>query len=367
MALQNRNIEVKTKDQSYSVIIGVDIISKLGKEIKQIGISGRAFIIVDKALFPDPAREIQESLEQNLFETKLLNIEIDESKKNINTVNAIYEWLESSKMERGDFIISVGGGVMGDLVGFVASTWVRGVNLIHVPTTLIAMVDSSIGGKTGYNTKNGKNLIGAFYQPSLVFQDINFLKTLPSREIIAGWAELLKHSLIFDKKLFNHFYQNDAEIKNFNNDNSIEAISRSVEIKANIVSEDIHEKDQKRILLNYGHTIGHALESITQYTKLLHGEAVSLGMMVAGNISCSMGILSKENLKKQEDILKKYSLPINIKEKLDLNNIINLTKNDKKSKSGKVNWILLEDIGNPVIRNDVPEEIVKKSLESIFL
>ena len=365
--MENRSIKVKTKDQSYNVIIGMKIIEKLGKEIKRIGISGRAFIIVDKELFPDPAREIQESLEENFFETKLLNIKINELKKNINTVNAIYEWLESSKMERSDFIISVGGGVMGDLVGFVASSWVRGVNLIHVPTTLIAMVDSSIGGKTGYNTKNGKNLIGAFYQPTLVFQDINFLKTLPNREIIAGWAELLKHSLIFDKKLFEHFYKNETEIKNFNNMNSIEAISRSVEIKAKIVSEDLHEKDQKRILLNYGHTIGHALESITQYTKLLHGEAVSLGMMVAGTISYHMGILSIENLEKQKHILKKYSLPITFNEKLDLDNIVNLTKNDKKSKSGKINWILLEDIGKAVIRNDVPDEIVIKSLKSIFI
>ena len=155
--------------------------------------------------------------------------------------------------------------------------------------------------------------------------------------------------------------------KYFNNMNSIEAISRSVEIKAKIVSEDLHEKDQKRILLNYGHTIGHALESITQYTKLLHGEAVSLGMMVAGTISYHMGILSIENLEKQKHILKKYSLPITFNEKLDLDNIVNLTKNDKKSKSGKINWILLEDIGKAVIRNDVPDEIVIKSLKSIFI
>ena len=365
--MSTRNIKVSTKNESYNVIIGLNMISELGDEIKKLGLPGKAFIIIDKALFPDPAREIQESLEKNNYETKLLNIEIDESKKNIDTVNVIYEWLESSKMERSDFIISVGGGVTGDLVGFVASTWVRGVNLIHVPSTLIAMVDSSIGGKTGYNTKNGKNLVGAFYQPKLVFQDINFLKTLPEREISAGWAELIKHSLIYDKKLFDHFYQNHTDIKNLNNLNSIEAISKSVEIKAKIVSEDINEKDQKRILLNYGHTTGHALESITNYKKLLHGEAVSLGMMVAGNISFLMGLLSDDNLQKQKNILEKYFLPTSISEELNINTIIDLTKNDKKSKSGKINWILLEDIGKPVIRNDVPEEIIIRSLKSIFV
>ena len=163
------------------------------------------------------------------------------------------------------------------------------------------------------------------------------------------------------------YIKNHTDIKNLNNLNSIEAISKSVEIKAKIVSEDINEKDQKRILLNYGHTTGHALESITNYKKLLHGEAVSLGMMVAGNISFLMGLLSYDNLQMQKNILEKYFLPTSISEELNINTIIDLTKNDKKSKSGKINWILLEDIGKPVIRNDVPEEIIIRSLKSIFV
>ena len=291
-------------------------------------------------------------------------MEPGEEHKNLSTVELIYKWLAERKAERSNVIVAVGGGVVGDLAGYVAATYLRGMPVVHVPTTLLAMMDSSIGGKTGVDLMQGKNLVGSFHQPKFVLVDTNTLGTLPKRILNEGWAEGLKHGLALDKSLLESFEKNASDLKKLDLDATTKLIKHSISIKAQKVTEDEFEKLGKRILLNYGHTIGHAIESITNYSSYLHGEAVSIGMMAAGHISVEKNLLSNDDLIRQEDLLKTFNLPVRFKN-LNIDNIKARILSDKKRAQGKVHWVLLKDIGSATTSSDVTDSEITQALKNV--
>tara|TARA_B110000438_G_scaffold151970_1_gene146002 strand:+ start:4108 stop:5211 length:1104 start_codon:yes stop_codon:yes gene_type:complete len=358
--------EVNTSQGNYRVIVGKSIINELGKELDSAGlINKKCFLIADKSMFPKNIKFIHESLESHGYITNSFSTDFSESLKNYNTVEKIYNWLADMKTERKDFIISFGGGVAGDIIGFVASTYLRGIPFVQIPTTLAAMTDASIGGKVAYNLNHGKNLVGSFFQPKLVFEDLDFLNSLPFREKNSGWAEAIKHSLIIDENLFNEFDKDYEQIFNLDTEFSANILKKSVKIKADIVSKDEFETGNERIKLNYGHTIGHAIEKVTNYGNFLHGEAVSIGMMAAINISKELGMVTNTLVEKQKQILEKYQLPIKA-EGLSAEKIFEAIKMDKKNSDGKVKWVLLKSIGVSKVVQNVSDEIIMKSIKKVL-
>tara|TARA_B100000674_G_scaffold100050_1_gene72741 strand:- start:343 stop:1440 length:1098 start_codon:yes stop_codon:yes gene_type:complete len=354
---------IKSTQGDYPIFVGNNFKKDLAKFIKNKYAPKRIFVISDSKVFASEAISLINELENSNIKCESLSIDINETKKNLNTCTSIYDWLLSAGSERNSILISIGGGVTTDLVGFVASSWLRGLNVIHFPTSLAAMVDASIGGKTGVNFKHGKNLIGAFKQPLLIAMDTSSLETLKERELNSGWAEAIKHAFLFDKELLKKFQMQSRDIISKKDPLFTEIIKRSVQIKAEIVSKDEFEKDNDRIKLNFGHTIGHSLEGLTKYGKLLHGEAVSIGMVVAANISKNLKLISNDIKDEIISTLNRYSLPTNITKGIDIKDLFNNTKNDKKVKNGKINWVLLKDIGNPIIKDDVPDAIVMDSIK----
>jgi len=362
---QNLAAVVNTTQGSYRVIVGRDVVDDLGLELQKTGLQGRAFLVADDVMFPNPTRRAQEALERGGYETHVLALEIGESNKNLETVQLVYDWLADLRADRGDIVVAMGGGVTGDLVGFVAATWLRGVAVVHVPTSLAAMVDSSIGGKTGVNIPKGKNLLGAFHQPRLVLQDVGHLDSLPSREMSAGWAEAVKHGLILDAQLLDTFERLAPQMRALEGDEPVAAIRRSVAIKGEIVSADEFETGDHRVLLNYGHTIGHAIEKVSGYGTYLHGEAVAIGMMAAGKISELLGMIDPELLARQRKVLESYGLAVKASG-LNADELIEATKSDKKSRGGTIRWVLLEEPGKATTSRDVSEVVVREAIESIL-
>ena len=356
---------VHTTQGSYRVIVGRDVIDGLGLELQKTAQEGRAFLVADAVMFPNPVRRAQEALERGGYETHVLALEISESNKNLATLEVVYLWLADRRAERGDVVVAMGGGVTGDLVGYGAATWLRGVAVVQVPTSLTAMVDSSIGGKTGVNLPQGKNLLGAFHQPKLVLQDVGHLETLPPREMAAGWAEAVKHGLILDADLLDTFERLAPKMIALDGDAPVAAIRRSVEIKGDIVSADEFETGDKRVLLNYGHTVAHAIEAVTGYGEYLHGEAVAIGMMAAAGIAARLGMIDSELVERQRRVLESYSLPTRAKD-LDAETIIDATKSDKKSRGGTIRWVLLEGPGQATTRVDVPDDIVLEAVQEVL-
>jgi len=280
-------------------------------------------------------------------------------------VQHVYSWLAERKAERGHLIIAVGGGVVGDMAGFVAATYLRGMPFVQVPTTLLAMMDASVGGKVAVDLPQGKNLVGAFYQPKFVLSDVETLLSLPDRELTSGWAEAIKHGLILDANLLDTFENKLDEVKSLDRDIATEIIRKSVAIKANIVSKDEKETLGIRILLNYGHTIGHAIESSTGYTEYLHGEAVSIGMMAAARIGQLMGTLDENDTRRQENILEAYGLPVRAPGLIS-EEVIEATTSDKKTSEGAIRWVLLKGLGNAVTNNKVSEDYVLDAVNFVI-
>ena len=356
---------VRTSQGDYRVMVSRGAIEAIGPEMRQAGVNGRAFLIADYAMFPLLVRRAHEALERGGYETHALILELGEEAKTIATATKVYEWLAEQRAERTDCIVSMGGGVTSDLVGFVAATWLRGVSVVHVPTTLAAMVDASIGGKAAVNLPIGKNLVGAFKQPRLVIHDIDFLDTLPRRELAAGWAEAVKHALILDNDLLNTFETHAEDLATLSGDLVEPVIRRSVEIKAEIVSADEFETGNERVLLNYGHTIGHAIEAVTEYGTYLHGEAVSIGMMVAVGISRRQGLISEELVDRQRVLLQRFELPIALSD-VDPETLLQATTSDKKSRGGKIRWVLLRGPGRATTSREVSARTVRAALNDVL-
>ena len=355
---------VETATQSYPVFVGYGLLDKLGEKMRQAALSGTATIISDKNVFSLYGSKVVGILKDAGFVVNSFVVPPGEETKNMDYAIKIYDFLVGHRAERDDVIIALGGGMVGDLTGFVAATFLRGMFWIQVPTSLIAMVDASIGGKVGINHPEGKNLIGAFYQPTLVLADPQTLTTLPQRELVSGWAEVIKHGMILDKEFLEFLGTNVNKLTKLEPEALARAVARSATIKAQLVNQDEKEREEKRTILNYGHTIAHGLEAATQYKCFLHGEAVAIGMMGAAKLSQRLGLLPSEAVECQQAILRKFGLPIGFSG-LDLTEITKAMELDKKIRGKAIRWVLLQDIGKTVIHSDISQQDVLAVLREL--
>ncbi|MCL0101745.1 3-dehydroquinate synthase [Dehalococcoidia bacterium] len=355
---------VKTELQSYPGYVGWGILEQLGDRMRDLGLNGNAFVIADKTVSAMHGDMVVAAIEAAGLAVERYDVEAGEASKTLATAEAIYSWLASHQAERGHCVVSLGGGMIGDLAGFVAATYLRGMALVHVPTTLLSMVDASLGGKVAVDLPQGKNLVGAFHQPRMVLSDVRTLTTLPTRELTAGWAEVIKHGLILDSKFFTFLKRNRDQLLKLEPTLTAEAIRWSGAIKARVVSEDERETKGRRILLNYGHTVAHALEAATAYEGLLHGEAVAIGMTAAANISEATGLLSAKVVAEQRDTLQAYGLPVKLSE-FDLDVVKRTMKLDKKVSAKAIRWVLLKGIGQSLTKADVPEKLIDAALNHV--
>jgi 3-dehydroquinate synthase len=356
--------EVWTAVEHYPVYVGWGLLENLGGLMPRRGLSGRVHIISDDTVSSLYGHRVRECLERSGFQVEEFSVPPGEATKSIDSAVKIYDFLVERKGEREDIILALGGGMIGDLAGFVAATFLRGLPLVHVPTSLIAMVDAAIGGKVAVNHPQGKNLIGAFYQPRMVVADVQALTTLPQRELASGWAEVVKHGMVFDLGFVEFLEHHIEELARLKPDITTEAIKRSAAIKGEVVSQDEKEKG-KRTLLNYGHTIAHGLEAATAYQRFLHGEAVALGMMGAALLSWQLGLLSRDVVQRQRGILRRFGLPTACSD-IELRKVLQAMELDKKVRGRAIRWVLLRDIGAPVIRGDVAEETVITVLRQLI-
>jgi len=286
-------------------------------------------------------------------ELHIITLPDGEEYKNMQSIEYALERLFDAKFDRNSTLIAFGGGVIGDMTGFIASIFLRGIKFIQIPTTLLAMVDSSVGGKTGINNKYGKNLIGSFYQPEAVYIDTYFLNTLEKREFAAGMAEVIKMAIMFDKKFFENIKNNKLNLE--------EMIKRAVELKAEVVNKDEKERGIRSVL-NYGHTFGHVIENLTNYKTYLHGEAVAIGMVMANELSKELGFLNKDEAEEIKKLLEKHNLPTNFK----INNVEDFYNHffaDKKTMDNKIKFIIPETIGKFKIVENIDKNIILKVLE----
>ena len=360
-------LKVKTKINNYSVIVGKNLCSKVNKIISNERIYSKKFLLIYDGNVPTQMIKcIVNKFNKKKIEKK--KIFFNEKSKNLKTVSSIVKILEKNNFSRNDCLISVGGGICGDVCGFASSIFKRGLNFVNVPTTLLSQVDSAIGGKTGVNSLSGKNMIGSFYQPSLVISDINFLKSLPKKEMICGYAEILKHSLISNKIFFKFLKKNFNKIMRHNTKFLERAIYKSCLIKKEVVEKDEKEKNVRKVL-NLGHTFAHAYEATIGYNKALnHGEAVLLGIMSAVEFGRQKNILKKNDYEEIIEHLEKLNycnLNRYFKTK-DISKIIFYMKQDKKNKDSKINLILLKGIAKPVLNKSFEENKIRAFLKNLI-
>ena len=358
-------LNINTKLENYSIIIGSNIIKDLAAYCKKNSIIfDKCLLIIDSKVPGRMISKVTKSLNRKKISKFRFNA--NEKNKNLNNINKILQILLNKNFSRQDCIISIGGGITGDVGGFVASLYKRGLQFINLPTTLLSQVDSSVGGKTGVNTKEGKNLIGCFYQPKIVISDTDFLKSLPKREIICGYGEIFKHSLILNKIFYNYLNKNSKKILNLKTPFIEKAIYESCKIKKMIIEKDEREKGIRKIL-NFGHTFAHAYEATLGYSKKLnHGEAVILGIITALRFSLNVRLIK---IREYEAIIRHVhdmKLPSNIKTYFspkNLNTILSFMMKDKKNISKKINLILLKKIGSAVINNHYDNLKIKTFLK----
>ena len=354
-----KKIKVRLDRNSYEIHIGSGVLAHSGRQLKEIRFTGKLIIITN----PIVERLYGDGLRQELtgqgFEVTIMPVPDGEEQKSLETAGRLYYELSKFYAERTTPLLALGGGVIGDLAGFVAATYLRGVPLIQMPTTLLAQVDSSIGGKVAVNHGQLKNKIGVFYQPGFVISDIGTLRTLPQKEVTNGLAEVIKYAVIEDNGLFTYLESNLDGIKSLDSRVLEEVVFRSARIKAEIVEKD--EKDLGlRSVLNYGHTIGHAIESASDF-KLGHGEAVAIGMLAAARISNKLGIFDKNELLRLRGVIKSAGLPIEVPS-LELEKLIQAIKHDKKILRGRIRFVLPKAIGSVFITDEVSLSLVKEIL-----
>jgi 3-dehydroquinate synthase len=357
-------VRLRNEDNEYPIIISMGLIGNIVELIKDIYSGEKIFIISDKNVNKYYGEKVEGILKKAGYKICNFIIPPGEESKNRVYLEKGYELLISNNFQRDNLILALGGGVVGDLGGFLAATYMRGLSLIHVPTSLLAQVDSSVGGKTAINHPAVKNLIGTFYHPGTVIIDPSLLSTLAERELITGMAEVIKYALITDSSLFNYLLINKDNIYNLEAEPITHIIKRSCSIKARIVEEDQKEKGI-RALLNFGHTVGHSLEAVSNYKRYTHGEAVAIGMIAASRLSYEIGKLNFRDLEKIEEIIKLYSLPVKFQNGEDIGLIMERLYHDKKIINNRLRWILLEEIGKSFIETNLDESLIKQVLEGL--
>ncbi len=354
-----RKVRVRLGSDSYEIHIGSGLLMQAGHQLKESGFAGKLAIVTT----PTVKRLYGDALKRNLsgegFRTAILLVPEGEEQKSLETAGRLYHELTDLHAERTTPLLALGGGVIGDLTGFVAATYLRGVPLIQMPTTLLAQVDSSIGGKVAVNHGRLKNMVGAFYQPRLVISDIGTLRSLAPAELGDGLAEVIKYAVIKDSEFFTYLESNLDKIKSLNAEALEEVVFRSSEIKARVVEED--EKDWGiRNILNYGHTVGHAIEAVSDF-EVRHGGAVAIGMVAAARISSKLGMFDKGELDRLKDIIERAGLPTEIPP-LKVESIVQAMKHDKKVRGGRIRFVLPKSIGEVFITDEASLSLVEKVL-----
>jgi 3-dehydroquinate synthase len=361
MILETLNVSLG--DRSYPIRIGRDMAAEIAGQVASDLSEGRKVaVITDENVHAGQA----ELLKAAFGDLPVLVLPAGESTKAFNNLERCCDFLAEAGLDRSGRVFAVGGGVIGDLAGFAAASFFRGIGFYQVPTTVLAMVDSSVGGKTGINLTCGKNLVGAFHQPLAVYSDLDTLKTLPVREFNAGMAEVIKHGMLADAQLFADL--ENSERLTAESGSLPDIIKRNCAIKAGVVSAD--EKEQAssggRALLNLGHTFGHAIEAVAGYGTYLHGEAISMGLVLAARLSVKLGKVDVETVQRTMALVEKYDLPVNLTEPLSVDDLISVSKKDKKARAGKMRYVALEDLGKAVTVEDIPEAAVREIFEFLL-
>ena len=354
-----KTIRVNLSSNSYNIYIDNGILERVGDTLVKEKTPCKTLLITDKNIEKVYGSIVMESLKRNKFDVRLVTLKPGEEQKTLETACILYDTCFDHKLDRNSLIVALGGGVVGDISGFVAATFMRGIPFIQVPTSLLAQVDSSIGGKVAVNHPKGKNMIGSFYQPRAVFIDTDTLSTLPAPELVAGLVEVIKYGVIKDAELFEYIEKSLYDILQLNHNALLKIIATSCQIKANVVEEDEKEK-HLRAILNYGHTIGHAIETVTNYKKYRHGEAVAIGMLYAARIAIDMGLTDNTVFERQLSLIKRLGLPIHTG--LNPEEIVKTLYADKKVISGRLRFILPTKISDVIISDQVTEEILYRIL-----
>ena len=352
----NQNPLNVTAGAGYPVVVGADCWHELPAWLKHLGLTGRVHVVADRNM-ADIATQL---VAQCGPQSTCMYVAGGEASKEMTTLMSIYDHLLTHTVERRDVLVALGGGVIGDVAGFAAATVLRGIACVQMPTTLLAMVDSAVGGKTGINHPLGKNMIGAFHQPRLVLADVALLKTLPYRELAAGWAEAIKHGVIRDADLFAKLTEADPQRAFF----QAELVRQAVAVKVDVVNIDEREQAE-RMLLNYGHTVGHAIEQLLGYGVLLHGEAVAIGMHVEATLAAHLGLCAATLVDAQQALFRRYQLPTQVPAQLTVSALLEVMHRDKKVEAGQLRWALPRAIGSAEIVRGVPIATVQTVFESL--
>lgn len=362
---------LNTPTAHYPVVVGPGVLPSLPERLARLDLRGTLWLVSDSNVFPHYGAALETLLRESGATVFPHIIPAGEASKSQECLWEAYTWMIGNGVERRDTVLALGGGVVGDFAGFLAASILRGISFVQLPTTLLAMVDAAIGGKTGINHPLGKNLIGAFHQPRMVLSDTLSLGTLPPRELRSGWAEVIKHGVIRDARLFDTL---EAQAAVFGSPEHIQSQQASVQaqlgdvirqaaaVKVGVVSSDEREQGI-RIILNYGHTLGHALETASGYGTLLHGEAVAIGMHAAARIAAHLGIFTSAEVERQRRLLLAYGLPTAFPADVDRQQVLALTLHDKKVQHKRIRWILPTSIGTVAVRDDVPEAVVQAVVE----
>ena len=357
-----RIVKVPLAERSYQIRIGTGLLARLGSECARLGLGRRCAIVTDTQVGPLYAESARQALAEADFDPELLSVRAGERSKSLKTVQACYDELAGHRLERKSFLVALGGGVVGDLAGFVAATYLRGIAFVQVPTTLLAQVDSSVGGKTGVNLEAGKNMVGAFYQPRLVLCDLDTLSTLPEREFRAGLSEVIKYGIIYDSALFDRLERDLSKLLERDPRTLAAVVARCCEIKAEVVRQDETESGM-RAILNFGHTVGHGLEAISRYGKYLHGEAIAIGQVAAARLSAQTLGLTESSVARIESLLSRAGLPTAVKLSApQRKQLLETMQLDKKVSGGEIKFVLAGTIGQAVFGQKVAPAILDEVL-----
>jgi len=356
-------IPIEAAAGRYLVMVGRGLLATTGELLREAGLEGGLRLIADEAVYRLYGPDLEERLRSVGFSVASFQVPSGEPSKSLDMASRLYDWLIESRTERKDLVLALGGGVVGDLAGFVAATYMRGVRLVQLPTTLLAQVDSSVGGKVAVDHPRGKNLIGAFHPPSLVIADPTVLASLPGRELRAAMAEVVKMGVILDADLFARLEEEAEALLRLEVEPLEAVIARGIELKARVVQEDEKESGP-RAILNYGHTLGHAVEAVSGYLLYRHGESVAIGMVGAAMIAAEMGMVDRVVVDRQAVLLKRFGLPTSCSG-MPVDRLLEAMGRDKKASRGRLTWVLPERIGHASIRRDVPVKLVERVLLSL--
>jgi 3-dehydroquinate synthase len=357
------DISVKLGPRSYRIVVDAGILGRVGPELKGLGVGAKVALFSDAGILARLGGPVRGSLAAAGFDVTLVELPAGEAAKRVEVASRGWDALLAAGLDRGSTVVALGGGAVGDLAGFVAATYMRGVNFVQLPTTLLAQVDASIGGKTAIDHPRAKNLVGAFHQPRLVLVDPAALTTLPEREFRSGLAEVVKHGIVLDADYFADLEQNRVALLARDIETLTRVVAGSCRLKANVVERD-EQETELRAVLNYGHTIGHAVEAVTGYARWTHGEAVSLGIAAEARLAERLGVASHETASRQIELLRAVSLPVRDSGAAP-SAVLEALGRDKKAREGRVPFVFAPEIGRFTLVFDVPREAVLETLQEL--